>query len=76
MKWDTGRIDGHSLHGLPDCLKPVNSVRSSLEGFPDSAPVSHLSVKQLGLKSNTVYFDSHKTLKGEGVGEMILHIIM
>lgn len=26
--------------------------------------VSHLSVKQLGLKSNTVYFDSHKTLSG------------
>lgn len=28
--------------------------------------VSHLSVKQLGLKSNTVYFDSHKTLSGWG----------
>lgn len=58
------RHDGHSLDGISTCLIPVYSLCSSEEWFPVSVTVSHLSVKQLGLKSNTVYFDSHKTLSG------------
>lgn len=64
--WYACRIlHGQSLHRLSTCLIPVYSVRSSVEWFPVSATVSHLCVKQLGLKWNKVNFDSHKAVGGK-----------
>lgn len=57
---------GQSLHRLSTGLIPVYSVRSSVEWFPVNATVSHLCVKQLGLKSNEVNFDSQKAVGGWG----------
>lgn len=57
-----------SLRRLSTCFIPVYSMRSSKEIFPVCATVSNICVKQLGLMSNTVYFDSHNTLRLEGGG--------